>query len=333
MPEATFIPLVLAVISSYFYAFVGGFTDASNVIATSVGSRVLSPLAAVGMASVTQFLGALTGTAVALTLGKGLIDPSSITLLTVIAAIAGAMSWSLFVYRFGIPVSETHGLIGGILGASIATAGLGVVHWAGLTKVLVAIIASPVLGILGALIVATIAYRLSQRGSPTLLSPLFSNLQRLSAIFMGFSHGRNDAQKPMGILTMALAVYYGWTEIQVPLWVIGSCAFFAALGMFAGGWRIIKTLGFKLTKLRPIDGFSAEVSAAGVLQFASVLGIPVSTTHTITSAIMGVGISRRLSAVDWTLAQEIVISWILTLPVTTVLGALFSLALNALFAS
>lgn len=332
MPEAAFIILLLAVLSSYFYAFVSGFTDAANVIATSVGSRALSPLAAVSLASVFQFIGALTGTAVALTIGKGLIDPSDITLLTVIAAIVGGMSWSLFCYRFGIPVSETHGLVGGVLGAGIASAGLEVVRWAGLTKVLVAIIASPVLGVLGGLVFVRIAYGLSQGGRPSLLTPLFINLQRLSAIFMAVSHGRNDAQKPMGILTMALAVYYGWTEIQVPLWVIGSCAFFAALGMFAGGWRIVKTLGVKLTRLRPIDGFSAETSAAGVLQFASALGIPVSTTHTITSTIIGVGISRRLSAVDWKVARDIVICWVLTLPATTALGGLYLLALNAVFA-
>lgn len=331
MLEPTFLILLLAVLSSYVYAFVGGFTDAANAVATSIGSRVLSPVAAVSLASVFEFLGALTGTAVALTIGKGLIDPSAITLFTVIAAVSGSMVWSLVTYRLGIPVSETHGLIGGIMGAGIATAGLDIVRWAGLTKVLVAIIASPLLGILIGLVLARVVYRLSLNGKPAILNPLFSNLQRLSAIFMAFSHGRNDAQKSMGILTMALAVYYGWTEVAVPLWVIVSCAFFASLGMFAGGWRIIRTLGVKLTRLRPIDGFSAEVSAAGVIQLASFMGIPVSTTHTITSSIVGVGINQRFSAVNWQSFRDIVTSWILTLPITIILGGLFALALNTLF--
>ncbi len=331
MPEPTFLILLLAILCCYFYAFVGGFTDAANAIATSVGSRALSPLAAVSLAAIFEFLGALTGTAVALTLGKGIIKLSAITLLTVVAAILGCMTWSLFTYYFGIPVSETHGLIGGVVGAGIATAGLGVVIPAGLIKVGIAIIASPLLGALGGLILATIVYRLSQGGSPSFLNPLYINLQRFSAIFMAFSHGRNDAQKPMGILTMALAVYYGWTKVEVPLWVIISCAFFASLGMFAGGWRIIKTLGFKLTKLRPIDGFSAESSAAGVLQLASFLGIPVSTTHTITSAIIGVGLGQRVSAVHWRIAWDIILSWILTVPATVVLGVFYALVLKAIF--
>ncbi len=330
MSEANFIIFVIAVILSYVYAFVGGFTDAANAIATSVGSRVLSPLQAVGLASLFELAGALTGTAVALTIGKGIAHPESISLLTVPAAVMGCMTWSLFTYYLGIPVSETHGLIGGVLGAAIATAGVGVIIWTGLTKILVAMILSPVLGFLAGWVLMMVVVRLSQGGTRAILGPLFVNLQRLSAILVAFSHGRNDAQKPMGILAMTLATYYGWSEVHVPLWVIFSCAALASLGMFSGGWRIIRTLGLKLTKLRPVEGFSAQTSAATTLQLASVLGIPVSTTHTITSSIIGVGSSRGLSRVRWSIAREIVISWVLTLPATIIFGGLYLIVLRAI---
>jgi len=331
MSEANFIIFIAAVILSYVYAFVGGFTDSANAIATSVGSRVLSPLQAVGLASIFELIGALTGTAVALTIGKGIVHPESISLLTVPAAVMGCMTWSLFTYYFGIPVSETHGLIGGVVGAAIATAGVGVIMWTGLTKILVAMIFSPVLGFIAGWLVMVLVVRLSRGGTRAFLTPLFTNLQRLSAMFMAFSHGRNDAQKPMGILAMTLAIYYGWSEVYVPLWVIFSCAALASLGMFSGGWRIIRTLGLKLTRLRPVEGFSAETSAAAALQLASVLGIPVSTTHTITSSIVGVGSSRGLSRVRWGIAREIVASWVLTLPATIILGGLYLIVLRAIF--
>ena len=331
MSEANFIIFIAAVILSYVYAFVGGFTDSANAIATSVGSRVLSPLQAVGLASIFELIGALTGTAVALTIGKGIVHPESISLLTVPAAVMGCMTWSLFTYYFGIPVSETHGLIGGVVGAAIATAGVGVIMWTGLTKILVAMIFSPVLGFIAGWLVMVLVVRLSRGGTRAFLTPLFTNLQRLSAMFMAFSHGRNDAQKPMGILAMTLAIYYGWSEVHVPLWVIFSCAALASLGMFSGGWRIIRTLGLKLTRLRPVEGFSAETSAAAALQLASVLGIPVSTTHTITSSIVGVGSSRGLSRVRWGIAREIVASWVLTLPATIILGGLYLIVLRAIF--
>ncbi len=331
MPEANFCVFLAAVTMCYVYAFVGGFTDAANAIATSVGSRVLSPLQAVGVASVFELLGALTGTAVALTIGKGIAAPSSISMLTIPAAVMGCMTWSLITYFRGIPVSETHGLIGSIVGAAIVTAGAGVIQWAGLTKILVAIVLSPLVGFIAGWFLLRLTTNLSRGGTPAILTPLFVNLQRFSAMFMAFSHGRNDAQKPMGILVMALAIYYGWTEVYVPLWVILSVAFMAALGMLFGGWRIIRTLGSKLTALRPIDGFSAEIAAAGALQLASAWGIPVSTTHTITSSIIGVGASRGLSRVRWQIARDIVISWLLTLPATIIFGGLYMLALRALF--
>jgi PiT family inorganic phosphate transporter len=322
----------LAVGLVYVYAFVGGFTDAANAIATSVGTRVLSPRAAVVMAGVFNLLGGLTGTAVALTIGRGLVDPSVLSLAAVVAALAGAMSWSLFTYFFGIPVSETHGLIGGLVGAAVATAGLDVVQWQGLTSVLLAIIVSPTVGFIGGAVFILLIYWTFHRSRPGKVKPWFRHLQRLSAAYMAFSHGRNDAQKPMGILAMTLALYGGTELVQVPLWVVVSCATVAALGTAYGGWRIIQTLGQRITTLDPVQGFAAEVAGATVIQIASDFGIPVSTTHAITSSILGVGAIRRLSAVRWPIMTDIFASWLLTLPVTMALGALWALLLSGIFA-
>lgn len=311
---------ILVVILGYVYAFVGGFTDAANAIATSVGSRVLSPRAAVLMAGVFNLLGGLTGTAVALTIAQGIIDPALLSLLTVVAGLGGAMSWSLITYRLGIPVSETHGLIGGLVGAALATAGTEGVRWTGLTEVIVAIGASPVIGFAGGILLIAGIYWSFRRVRRGRAMPWFRHLQRASAAYMAFSHGRNDAQKPMGVLALGLALYFG-REPTVPLWVIVSAATVAAVGTAYGGWRIIRTLGMRVTDLDPVQGFAAEVSGATVIQLASQVGIPISTTHAITSSILGVGASRRLSAVRWGVTRQIFLSWLLTVPVTVSLGA------------
>jgi len=312
--------LIIVIIFCYIYAFIGGFTDAANAIATSVGSRALSPTAAIIMAGVLEIVGALTGTAVALTIGKGIVALDQITLATVLAALLATMAWSIITYLYGIPVSETHGLIGGIIGAGVATAGMHVIIWSSLTKVLIAIIASPLLGFAGGALIMWIIYRFFHSAPARRMTLLFKNLQRFSSGFMAFSHGRNDAQKPMGILVMALAIYFGWQNPSVPIWVILSVGVVAGVGVAYGGWRIMKTLGMKMTKLSPEQGFAAETSAASMLQAASVLGIPVSTTHTITSSIVGVGAVRRISSVRWSLVLDIAISWVVTLPVTIFLG-------------
>ncbi|MDH7512135.1 MAG: inorganic phosphate transporter [Clostridiales bacterium] len=327
--EIDFIILILAVFLSYTYAFVGGFTDAANAIATSVGSRALSPKAAVLMAGVLEIVGALTGTAVALTIGKGIVSLELITLYTVVGALLGTMTWSLCTYYFGIPVSETHGLIGGIIGAALAVAGTEAILWKGLTKVLIAIVASPLLGFFAGALLMGLIYHFSHSASSKKMTPIFKNLQRFSAAFMAFSHGRNDAQKPMGILVMVLALYFGWKDPGVPLWVILSVGVTAGLGVAYGGWRIIKTLGMKLTPLSQAQGFAAETSAASVLQLASVFGIPVSTTHTITSSIVGAGAARRFSSIRWGTAFDIFLSWILTLPATIALGWVFTKLLSS----
>lgn len=309
---------------SYLYAFVSGFTDAANAIATAVGTRAFTPMQAVIVASLFEMLGALAGTAVALTIGTGIVRPEVLTQSAVVAAVAGAMTWSLLAYTRGIPVSETHGLIGGILGVGLAQAGPDSVILGGVIPVLVAIVASPLLGIVGGAVMLVLVYRVFAKSSRNVAATWSMRLQRLSAVYMAFSHGRNDAQKPMGVLTLALITYYGVTYDSVPLWVILTVAAVAALGVAAGGWRIIRTLGMRITGLKPEQGFAAETAAGTVLQVASQLGIPISTTHTITSAIVGVGLVTGWKSIRWSLVIEIVVSWVLTLPATIVFGYLYA---------
>ena len=318
------------VLISYVYAFVSGFTDAANAIATAVGTRAFTPMQAVIIAALFEMLGALTGTAVALTIGKGIIRPELLTQSAVIAAVAGAMTWSLLAYLRGIPVSETHGLIGGILGVGLATAGPESIIWDGVLPVLVAIVASPFLGVLGGALMLILVMQVFSRMKRRNANAWSLNLQRLSSIYMAFSHGRNDAQKPMGVLTLALITYFGVTYDAVPVWIIVTVAAVAALGVAAGGWRIIRTLGMRITGLRPEQGFAAETAAGTVLQFASEAGIPVSTTHTITSAIVGVGLVTGWKAIRWSIVIEIVISWVLTLPAAIAFGFLYSVLLRPL---
>jgi len=330
--EPLLILLIISIVACYLYAFIGGFTDAAQAIASAIGSRSISPIKAVLMAGILEIVGALTGTAVALTIGKGIVSLELVSLLTVPAAIFGALSWSLFTYRFGIPVSETHGLIGGIIGAALATAGTtAVINWAGLTKILIAILAAPTLGFIGGFFLMGVVYRSLHSASASKMTSLFKNLQRLAAGYLAFSHGRNDAQKPMGILVMALALYYGWEEPTVPLWVILTVGAVAGFGVACGGWRIIKTLGMKITPLRPEQGFVSDFSAGCVLQFASFFGIPVSTTQVDTSAVVGVGAVKHLSFVRWEICKDILISWILTLPATIFFGWFFGKLLSIVF--
>jgi PiT family inorganic phosphate transporter len=330
--DLAFSVFVLSIALGYVYAFVSGFTDAANAIATAVGTRAFSPLQAVSLAALFELLGALTGTAVALTIGRGIVSANVASQTLACAALCGAMTWSLLTFARAIPVSETHGLIGGIIGAGLAAGGADVVHWSGLLPVVLAIVISPVLGFAGAVLLLALISRLLRRVDRARTTRPFLNLQRLSSLYMAFSHGRNDAQKPMGVLAMSLASYYGWQTLHVPLWVIVSVAAVAALGTALGGWRIIRTLGIRLTALRPVQGFAAEASAATVLQLASVYGIPVSTTHAIASAIVGAGAVRSRRHVRWHVVGEIMLSWMLTLPATVLLGFVFELLLAALLA-
>jgi inorganic phosphate transporter, PiT family len=329
--DATFAAFVFGVALSYAYAFVSGFTDAANAIATAVGTRAFTPAQAVAVAGVLELAGALTGTAVASTIGQGIVSPGSLSQLGVCAALLATLGWSLITFWRGIPVSETHGLVGGIIGAALAAGGGGVVQWGSVATVTLAIVVSPLLGFAGAVVLLVLIYRVFARVERSRALPVFVHLQRLSAAYMAFSHGRNDAQKPMGVLALMLATHYGWQTLVVPLWVIVSVAAVAALGVASGGWRIIRTLGLRVTGLDSVQGFAAEMSAASVLQVASSVGVPVSTTHAITSAIVGAGTVLGRTRVRWRLVAEISLSWLLTLPVTVLLGIVFRLLLELAF--
>jgi len=314
--------LMLIVAIGLIFDFINGFHDTANAIATSVATRVLKPGTAVLMAGVLNVLGALTGTAVATTIGKGIVPPTVATQLLVIAALLSAIVWDLVTWRFGIPSSSSHALIFSIVGAGVAAAGWQSIEFGGLTKTFQGLVFSPLLGFLGAFLLMLLLLWILARMRPQLVTRIFGRLQILSAAWLAFSHGGNDAQKTMGVITMALASYYGWTGSQwgVPLWVILAAATSMGLGTAVGGWRIVRTVGFKVVELRPINGFAAETAAAAIIEVASRLGIPVSTTHVISSAILGVGATKRLSAVRWGIAGHIVVAWVVTIPACIALG-------------
>lgn len=320
--------LILIIVIGLAFDFINGFHDTANAIATSVATRVLKPGTAVLMAGVLNVVGALTGTAVATTIGKGIIPPSVTTQLLVIAALLAAIVWDLVTWRFGIPSSSSHALIFSITGAGVAAAGWQSIEFGGLAKTLQGLLFSPLLGFLGAFLLMVLLLWLFAHSRPQRVTRIFGRLQIFSAAWVAFSHGGNDAQKTMGVMTMALASYYGWTGSQwsVPLWVILSAATAMGLGTCIGGWRIVRTMGLKVVELRPINGFAAETAAAAIIEIASRLGIPVSTTHVISSAILGVGATRRLSAVRWGIAGRIVTAWVVTIPACFALGwAIYSL--------
>ena len=295
--------------------FVNGWTDAPNAIATVVSTRALSPLQAVVMAGALNFAGVLSGTAVATTIAKDIIDPSAVDLVTVGGAMIGIIIWSSLAAFWGIPTSETHALLAGLAGAGMATAGPGVLVWEGWRKALVGLFFSSFLGFGGGIATISLVYWLFRGSSPTRVKGLFRYLQVFSSAFMAFGHGSNDGQKFMGAFTLALFLAGGAPSLAIPLWVMLLCAFVMFFGTISGGWRIIRTLGMRVTKLETHQGFAAETAAATTIQIASALAIPISTTHTISTAIMGVGAARRASAVRWGVSGDIVTAWIVTFPV------------------
>lgn len=295
--------------------FVNGWTDAPNAIATVVSTRSLSPFQAVAMAAVLNLVGVLSGTAVAATIGKDIIDTRAVDLTTVGGAMVGIVLWSSLAARWGIPTSESHALVAGLAGAGLATAGPGVLLWVGWKKVLLGLVFSTFLGFFGGLLVITAIYWIFRRAVPGKVRGTFRWLQVFSSAFMAFSHGSNDGQKFMGTFTMALVLGNVLHSFEIPTWVIFLCAAVMALGTFTGGWRIIRTLGMKITKLEPHQGFAAEMAAASTITLASRLGIPLSTTHTISTAIVGVGAARGVSAVRWGVTVQLVTAWILTFPI------------------
>jgi len=307
--------LILVLLLILGAEFVNGWTDAPNAIATVVSTRALSPAQAVVMAALLNFAGVLSGTAVATTIAKDIIDPAAIDLATVGGAMTGIIVWSSVAAFYGIPTSETHALLAGLAGAGMATAGPGVLVWEGWRKALLGLFFSSFLGFGGGIMMISLVYWLFRRSSPSRIRGLFRYLQIFSSGFMAFGHGSNDGQKFMGAFTLALFLSGGAQSLTIPLWVMLLCAVVMFFGTISGGWRIIQTLGMRVTKLETHQGFAAETAAATTIQIASALAIPVSTTHTISTAIMGVGAARRASAVRWGVTGDIVTAWIVTFPV------------------
>jgi PiT family inorganic phosphate transporter len=321
MPEIS-VGFIIVLLLILWAEFVNGWTDAPNAMATVVSTRVLSPLQALIMTVLLNFTGViLAGTAVAMTIGRGIVEPSAINLTTIGAAMSGIIIFSTGAWFFGLPTSESHALVAGLAGAGLAKSGVSVLLWAGWKKVIIGLLFSTFLGFVGGLVLMFIIYRLFARVHLSTGRKIFGKAQIFSSAFMAFSHGTNDGQKSIGVFALALALAgiipmetFKNPSFQVPLWIIVVCALTMALGTAFGGWKIVKTMGFKMTKLEPVNGFAAETGAAATIELASRLGIPLSTTHTINTAIMGVGATKRLSAVRWGVSGQMVFAWILTFP-------------------
>jgi PiT family inorganic phosphate transporter len=320
------ITLFAVIILALAFDFINGFHDTANSIATSVSTRVLTPRAAIMMAAVLNFAGALVSEKVAKTISKGLVQ-GSLEQYVIIGALLAAIIWDLVTWYVGIPSSSSHALIGGLLGASIVYAwSFDKIIWSGVwSKVVLPLLTSPVIGFSMGYVIMSLLYEILRPLTLKVVNKWFSKLQILSAALMAYSHGNNDAQKSMGIITLAL-VSGGLLDSNagIPLWVKISCAIAMALGTSIGGWKIIKTMGINMIKLQPIGGFAAETAAAAVIEAATALGAPVSTTHVISTTIMGVGASKRLSAVKWAIARKIVWAWVITIPVTALIGAVIT---------
>ncbi|MFZ4578807.1 MAG: inorganic phosphate transporter [Myxococcota bacterium] len=353
-----FLLLVAVILLAVAFDYINGFHDTANAIATVVSTGVLGPRTAVFLAAVANFLGAFLGTGVAKTIGGDIADPASITQTVVVCALFAAIVWNLITWYFGIPSSSSHALVGGLVGAvfghRVLTQSVGasesmgaLLTSKGVGKVVEGLVLSPIMGLLLGFGLMLLLLWIVRRQAPTRVNHLFRKLQLVSAGMMALSHGSNDAQKAMGIVTMGLVGYYAnhaasapdwldlaaWTErkeLVVPAWVILMCAMAMAAGTAAGGWRIIRTMGSRIIKLKPIHGFAAETAGAAVILTATLLHAPVSTTHVISSSIMGVGASKRISAVRWGVAGNILTAWVLTLPVTALLGGVAYLVLHEL---
>ena len=340
---------LIVLLTALVFEYINGFHDAANAIATVVSTKVLTPRQAIALAAVFNLVGALMGTAVASTIGKGLVDTNVVTMATIFSGLMGAIIWNLITWWFGLPSSSSHALIGGLCGAALASAGdnWNVLHWAttdakgaaaGLwPKVVLPMISSPLLGFFGGAFLMFLLTIFVHRLRPRLVNNLFGKLQLVSAGLMAHSHGSNDAQKTMGIIALALftgtksgafdelpawASFLRTPDFVVDQWVVVTCALVMAAGTAAGGWRIIRTMGHKMVKLQPVHGFAAETTAALIIHYASVLGIPLSTTHAISTSIMGVGAVKRFGAVKWTVVERILWAWVFTLPVCGLIGYL-----------
>ena len=339
---------LFVLLAALTFEYINGFHDTANAIATVVSTKVLTPRMAVMWAAFWNLIGALVGTAVAKTISTGLVDATAVTMTTVLCALLAAIVWNLFTWWLGLPSSSSHALIGGLCGAALATANG---NWSALIwhthdkkgaaiglwpKVVLPMFTSPLVGFIGGALLMGLLIILLRRVTPRIVGMVFGKAQLISAGFMGFSHGSNDAQKTMGIITLALFTGTStgafkelpeWAHFlrveefkDIPFWVVITCAVTMAAGTAAGGWRIIRTMGHKMVKMQPVHGFAAETTAALILHGTATLGVPVSTTHVISTSIMGVGATKRLSAVKWGVVQRILWAWVLTLPITALLG-------------
>jgi PiT family inorganic phosphate transporter len=323
MPQELIIVIVLALI----FDFLNGMRDASNIVATMISSRAFSPRTALGIAAVAEFLGPfLFGVTVARTIGDEIAQSEVLTLSVILSALVGAIVWNLITWYFGIPGSSSHALIGGMVGAVIVAVGFGAIKLAGLYKVLIALFASPLIGFVVGFLITRLIYFLVRNATPR-VNDLFKNGQLITALAMAFSHGTNDAQKTMGIITLSLVVAGVLPVFQVPFWVIAVSAGAIALGTSLGGWRLIRTLGGKFYKIRPLHSFATQLSSAGVILAASFFGVPVSTSQVVSSAIIGVGSAERVSKVRWSVAEDIMSAWLITIPASGLIAALTYLAI------
>jgi PiT family inorganic phosphate transporter len=338
MPELALLVLVIA--AAIGFGVVNGFNDAANSVAASIGSRAISPRNAIILASLSNFAGAATGKAVAITIGKEILDPETISslptvtaFLIVIAALATVIIWGTIATRLGLPVSVSHSFVTGLAAAGIAVMGWGVVKWDVLERIGASVAIAPALGFVGGFALMVVLLWIFRRSAPSKMRVVFSRLQWLTTAFLAYSHGKNDGQMPIGIITFALVIYTGQVGIweNIPPWVIIVSALAISSGIALGGWRVIQTVGVKITALQPVHGFATQASAATVIEIASRLGIPVSTTHCATAATMGVGATKRLSAVRWGVTRNIVLAWVLTFPICAGLGWIIASLLTMAF--
>jgi PiT family inorganic phosphate transporter len=313
--------LIVIIAIALVFDFLNGLHDSSNIVATMISSRALSPQRALGMTAIAEFAGPfLFGVAVATTIGSEVVDPGAISSAVIIAALGSAILWNLVTWYFGWPSSTSHALIGGLIGAVAVAEGLGTIHLAGLEKVLIALFLSPVLGLVIGYLVLKAIYFLA-RGATPKVNTLFRRAQLGTSVALALSHGTNDAQKTMGIIAMAMVTTGYAAEFRVPWWVITLSASAIAVGTLTGGWRLIRTLGGKFYKIRPVHAFGSQLTSAGIILGAALLGGPVSTTQVVSSAIMGAGSADRVSKVRWGVARDIAVAWVLTIPVAALLAA------------
>jgi PiT family inorganic phosphate transporter len=315
--------LILLIVFALVFDFLNGVHDSSNVVATMISSRAIRPQVALIMTAAANFVGPfIFGVAVATTIGHDIVSPESINILALLAACSSAIFWNILTWILGIPSSSSHAIIGGLIGAVAMDSGFGVFMLDGILKVLIALFVSPIIGFLAGMVIANLVFLMSWGASPN-INGVFKKLQVVTSLGLALSHGTNDAQKTMGIITLGLVITGFQTSFEVPFWVILACASAIGVGTAIGGWQLIKTLGSKFYKIRPVHGFTSQAASAVVIITASLLGGPVSTTQVVSSSIMGVGAAERMSKVRWGVAGEIATAWVLTIPATMAGGALF----------